>query len=277
MIILLQVGDDRASEALLRGIASLGHDVRPVKLPSLPSTGEDPGLIVCDLYPWTTVALKVLRQVRAARPTLPILLYPPQFFHKEVAALLLQCADVGGLSVFPQDPRASTKDLAAAVNRALASTPSLVLERLIALLFAGEEFAHGRAFVLRILTTLRERTASWRSPGVATIAAEMNAHPRQLERDHRKVGLASPRTVLQYVLLLWVLGIGAFTRLRFDKAAVASGLNGKRMQRLRATLLATFDVNAPPDQLFDIAFLKFAEACRVPRQRAEEALRARAG
>ena len=277
MLILVQVNHDGAREAMLRSVASLGHDVRPVKLPNLPGNGEIGVALVYDLDPWTSVAVEHLRSVRERHPTMPILIYPPQFLHTQIASLLLMCAEISGLTIVFQDPRNSTRSLAEAVTVALDSTASLTLERLVRLLLNEQQHGNARGYVLQILETLRRRGLGWRSPGVTMIAAEMKTHPRKLERELSNNGLPSPRLVLQHVLLLWVLAVGAFARLPFANAVAASGLNRKRMYRLRTSLLVGLDAGAPPDQLFDIAFLKFAEVCRIPRERAEETLRARAG
>ncbi len=268
--IAVSVDDPNAMVRAHSAVETLGGRARhlsPVQLAQLlDGPAEFVGLIY-DLAPWNSSVVPLLGALRKSHPGLPILLFPPS--RPEVSKVLLHCADLNGVRVERQahDSRALAA-LQDNVHWLLATVYAGRLMHLVNLLLP--DMPSGAVlYTQRILDRITASRVS-QPLSVGPIVAEMRVSLRTLQHALESAGLPSPKTLLDWVTLLFA----ALSADASDRTATAVarnfGFDAHRFSRLRRRLLQD-DIPASsngPAQEFDMAFLAFADACRVSKRKA---------
>ena len=236
------------------------------------SSGSDSELRWCDailydLSPWTQTAITTVMRLRAKRPLLPILLYPP--LDRDAFPIAVSCGSIRGVNVLLQQEDGSTFDDLRSSLRMLLDRASLgTLERLVALLVKDQPEIV-RRFCSSTLQIVSNRSLG-RSISVDAIAVDLKRSRRTIDRLFQRDGAMPPKSLLDWVLLLCVSFRASQFGLSFTAAAKASGIDRQRIYRTRQRLLSgqplitSQDANAT----FIAVFVAFANLMGVSEKRA---------
>lgn len=220
--------------------------------------------VVCDLTPWDEEAFGRLDDLREARPDLPILVYIP----KASTSLTLQ-------SEFRRRPNLSVRvqgngaeeerGLRRDIRRLLASIPAdqlmLVISRIL---------PHASPTIVAFIRGVLERLGPTRKVTVLNTAAAIGISGRTLERQIRAEGLTTPKELMDWLTLMYIVFIAERSSRSVAHAAKAVRHNSNDLYRLRRRI--GVDPPSSGDQFVPVV-LAFAERCGVPDGRARTAIR----
>ncbi len=259
---------DPAAAARVQAAVDASHTtachVSPVQLTRLVGRPAPYAALIYDLAPWDDSISTLLHMIRRGHPALPILLYPPQ--RGDVSAILLRCGTIAGLRVrLQRHDSQESRSLREHVRWLLAAIHAERVIHLVGLL-RPELPSPAQEYVRHILARLTGARGG-RPLTVGSLVADLEVPQRTLQRAVNDGGLPSPKALLDWITLMFAtLSADATSR---STASVARdfGVDAHRIYRIRRRLLgsAAHQIAAGPAQEFDLAFLAFADACRVSR------------
>lgn len=154
--------------------------------------------VIYDLSPWDPSACDHLRQIRANRPELPVLLYIPP--HNDALSLIPRCVKLTGVKLHVQQRTPSAvEDLRKEVLGLLRTGSKEGLKALLhgALLHCSPLV---RAFLEESLDVISVGTRPW----VGRLATRLQVSRRTLERRLTHEGLPNPKETTDWLTLLWL-------------------------------------------------------------------------
>lgn len=220
--------------------------------------------VVCDLSPWDDDALGRLDALRDERPDLPILVYIPRRF----TSLTLQSEFRRRPNLFvrvqahgAEEERGLRRD----IKRLLAAVPADQL-----MMIVSRILPHASHTIVAFMRGVLERLGPTRKVTVLNTAAAIGISGRTLERQIRAEGLTTPKELMDWLTLMYIVFIAERSGRSVAHAAKAVRHNSNDLYRLRRRL----GVEPPSagDQFVEVV-LAFAERCGVPDGRVRTAIR----
>jgi len=248
--------------AAARRCASDAVVMTPDELLSVLRHGGPWAALIYDLGPRNGSGVTYAAGVRREHPELPILLYAPA--SAGVADSLLRCGALTGVRAELQGrvPAEGVERLHTLLTGLLAERPrARVLQMLRAVAPAAPPRAW--AFAEQALTRLSER----RGPTtcrVSSLARDLGASQRTLEREWHATALPPPKEFLDWVALLLAVVTAASTRTTVAQAAHHLRIHSRHLYRLRRRLVPgqTRIPSLLPEQECDGLLLALIERCR---------------
>ncbi len=247
--------------------------VSPIQLAKGSLTCRDFTTIIYDLAPWTDAVVPLVRALRHAKRTVPVLLYTPST--PTAATLLENCGEGDGIKVTVQSTR-SNEICGVRENVAwlLAARDAELVCYLVELLITDLP-RRPRDYIRATLACLIDREKG-RLISVRSVSAVLTVPNRTIQRDFESAGLPSPKTVMDWLTLMFLSLAADTSRRAITTVAKDFGAASYQVRRLRKRLLHLSHRSVHAAQSFDLVFLTFAEACRVPSTIARDVI-ARAG
>jgi GNAT superfamily N-acetyltransferase len=230
------VADEAAYTTLARACAAAGLEAARISLHHLsaPPAPAPPAILIYDLHaPGTAKPRDIVRAWRSRHPNCPVLLYHAQT--PDHAALLADLASPGTVA-WPREPasEAHLRALTSALRHAVAQRPRLLIQALL-LALRPDTSPRIRAFLAALSDRLDSGAAG--APQIATLAAQAGCTPWQLRRECRRGRLPAPERLVEWLTLIYVLGLASMEQLSVAAASRRAGLGTKYLQRARQRLL----------------------------------------
>lgn len=247
--------------------------ISPIRLAKVPLTGSDFTTIIYDLAPWTDDVVPLVRALRHAYRTVPLLLYAPPT--PTISTLLEHCGDRDGLKVMLQSTRRDEiRGVRENIAWLLAARHAELVCYLVELLITDLP-SRPRDYIRETLACLIDLEKR-RLFSVRSISAELSVPKRTIQRDFDSAGLPSPKAIMDWLTLMFLALAADSSGRPITSVANDFGAAGYQVRRLRNRLLHLDRRSVRAAQSFDLVFLAFAEACRVPSTIARNVI-ARAG
>ncbi len=272
--IAISVDDPHAMVRAHSAVEALGgipRHLSPVQLAQLLDGPVEFAGLIYDLAPWNSSVVPLLGALRQTHTSLPILLYAPR--RQEVSRVLLDCADLSAVRVEQQAH--DSRGLEALRNNVRWLVSAVYAERVSQLvqLLLPEIPTVAMRYMRRTLGRFTE-TPEAVGLTAGSIVAEMKVPLRTLQHILESAGMPSPKALLDWITLLFATLSADASRRTAEAVGRDLGMDAHRIYRIRRRLLNadTHERCNGTAQEFDVAFLAFAEACRVSRGKANTVL-----